>query len=764
MFQVRIEKLRFIVEEMQVAFHMATKLTEPFFARTIARHILIRAENFIEHARGLRRPLRDAGYDINAFHTAKEAYAAQFDEYFKVARHRLGAHVQDFDFGKRIELWNDIEIVKLSYFVDGAREIYESLATLVVPGYVPYVAPAELSDADILGILQQLQRSLDARTGVEIGTDALAMTRSNTTASLATTLVHARAAQLALIRRWVAIQLDLRRRFIAHPAIARLFKARLITDIVSFCDCLVTRPVTPGALQAMDGLDKLVQAEGHSSAPIDAFVAALHFTMELSTVRAVRDKIGAHLEIDTAKPLATLLADFDAFNLEKALAFYDRVGAAFNKQCLAVLFLRLYAADGSRVYGVAMGSSAASKPFAGATAPPHAASLKPPPINDAEAYRKNLTRWLDGDDSQRGEARDLFWKAFMGSEVVESIVETERFGSSAHYHTNELRKAHQFLLDTLNEGLSDTDFMGVLDLILSCRSGYPYPLAEVLVRHGQTAPIYRQYWICRALGEIASAPHETISDFLDVRVSSSIWAVRLEAIMARYKSYLKNEGVFRTNHRGLTKIDHDALVTSMTGTMMPDQRLVCLLGLASAHTGSLAGAFTQPFSSNYAVFQAEIESLILPLLNDDAPQSKAAVLKKLLQTHDYIGVCVQVAINLDGVENHPLFPALIDSCCNGMIIAAHHDQAKRHLAMCFVLKKEYRTAYEIAEALAARNPDWTDAQILAVQILGDIASAEVEVRDRVSSIRSAYKLSATQEAALAAVETEIQSRQTHEEH
>ena len=763
MIQGRIEKIRFIVEEVQIAFHLAINLTDPFVARTVARHILVRVENFIEHARAFRRPLRDAGFDPAAFHAAKEAFADQFNEYFKVARHRLGAHVQDFDFGKRIELWNDIEVIKLSYFVDGAREIYEGLATLALPGYVPYAAPAELSDPDILDILRQLQRSLDARTGVEMGSDALAMTRGNTTATLNTTPVHARAAQLALIRRWIVLQLDLRRRLIAHPTIARVFKARLVTDIVSFCDCLVTRPVTPGAPQAMDGLNTLVQAHGESSAPIDAFVAASRFVTELAAIRAVRDKIGAHLEVGTTEPLATLLADLDAFDLEKALEFYQRVAAAFNKQCFAVLFLRLYVADGSRLYGVAMSPPATAKPFAGAAAPPHAASLQPPPINDDEAYRKNLTRWLDGDDDQKGEARDLFWKAFMGSTVVESISETERFGGGSRYHRSEFRKAHQFLLDALNEGLPDIDFRGVLDLALSCRSGDPYPLAEVLVRYGQTAPIYRQYLICRALGEIASAPHESVSAFLDVRSLSPIWAVRFEAVMARYKSYLKNEGLFRANHRDQTRVDHDALVTSMTDAMTPEQRLTCIIGLASAHTGPLAGVFTKPFSDNHNALQVEIEKLTVPLLNDDATRSKETMLKRLLEKHDYVGVCVHVAINLDGIDDNPLHSALIDSCCNGTIIAARHNQAERHLAMCFVIRKEFQCALEIAGQLAARNPDWTDAQLLVAAILGKIVGAEAEARERVSSIRSAYKLSVTQEAALVAVEAETLSRQTRQE-
>jgi hypothetical protein len=48
----RVEKLKFLVDEMQLAFHLTMHLTDPFVARTLARHILIRAENFIEHARG----------------------------------------------------------------------------------------------------------------------------------------------------------------------------------------------------------------------------------------------------------------------------------------------------------------------------------------------------------------------------------------------------------------------------------------------------------------------------------------------------------------------------------------------------------------------------------------------------------------------------------------------------------------------------------------------------------------------------------------
>ena len=756
MIQDRIEKLRYIVEEMQIAFHLATNFTDSFFARTIARHILVRAENLIAHARGLRRPLRGAGFDTSIFHTAKEAYASEFEEYFKVARHKIGAHVQDFDFGKRIELWNDIEIVKLSYFVDGAREIYEGLAALPVPGYAPYTAPVELSDPKIVEILHQIQRSLNARNWVEMGTDPLAVTRGNTSAVLNTTPIHARAGQLALIRRWIALQLELRGKLAAYPAIARLFKERIITDIVSFCDCLVTRPVSVNASQAMDGLDALLQAESESSAAIDDFVAASHFETDLAVTRRVRDKIGAHLEIDEAETLPMLLADLNAFDLDKALAFYTRVAAAFNKQCFAVLFLRMYAADGARLYGVTTAHSEV-KPFAGVADPTPAVPPALPLINDEQECAKNLRLWLDGDENQMGTARDFFWKAFMGSNNIKDIDEMEQFGGGAKYHRHHFRQAHQFLLESLNDCQADSDFEGIINLVLSCRSGAPYPLSEVLVRYAPQATVIRQYLICRALGEIGSEPHESVSKFLDVQMLSPAWPVRLEAVMARYKSFIKNEGVYRANHKGHVKVEHDALVASMTQAMSPDERLICLLGFASAHTGPLAGVFTTPFSSNYTALQAELEMLILPLLNDDA-NSKAATLKQLIQTHDYVGVSVHIAINLNGGENHPLYAALVDACCRGTIIAASNNQASRHLAMCYVLKKDYRFAFEIAGPLAERNPDWIDAQILSAQIQGEIIGAEAEARELVSGIRSAYKLSTIQETALAAVEAEVEKR------
>jgi hypothetical protein len=758
---IRVEKLRFLTEEMHLAFHLATHVPDPFSARTLARHILVRAENFNAHARGLRRPLNLAGHDTWEFHNKKEIYATNFEEYFKVARHRLGAHVQDFDFGKRIELWNDIEVVKISFFVDGAKEIYQSLAPIALTGYVPYSDPPELTDAGLNQVLLDFQRSKHNEHWTEIGTDPLAMTRENTTAMLNMTPVHARAGQLALIRRWIRLQTSLLEKFSAHTRVARILKARIVTDIVSFCDCLVTRSVPAGAPQETEGLDKLIAANGQSSAPIGNFVEASNFDSELQAARSIRDEIGAHLEIDDARTLGSLVANLDNYDLERAHAFYQLVGNTFDKVCSSILYLRLYAADGARLYGVTA-SRQPSVPFSGDAVPPTAVTR--PPINDEEAYLQNLRPWLDGDDDQSGAARQFFWQAFGGSDVVEEIEEIETFGASSRYHRHEFRKAHRFIASMLAEGLSDSDFAGELDLIVSCGRGSPYPLAELLVRYGATASTFRQWLICYALGEIRSHPHVSATEFLKARTTANEWGMRFQATLALYKTFVQSEGIYRINNQGKTNIEYDAFVDLLTSSMNPPKLLLCSLAFASILRGRGVGAFARPFAADYSALQDQIERLCLPYLKDDATLTKATTLKQLIKTDDYVGVCVLLAVDLQSDDRWKnLRDALLEACCNGSIVTAANDQASRHLAMCFVLKGDQARALQIAKGLAGRNPDWTEVQILVARILADTPGAEDEASRKIADIRRSYKLDTAKQADLAACEEEIEKRKASPE-
>src|ERR1019366_182009 len=221
------------------------------------------------------------------------------------------------------------------------------------------------------------------------------------------------------------------------------------------------------------------------------------------------------------------------------------------------------------------------------------------------------------------------------------------------------RKVHCFLSSTLENGLSDSDFNGVLELILSCRNGWPYQLAELLIRYSRTASEFRQWQICGALGEIASWPHDSVTKFLDAHAKSDKWGLRLQAILALFKIFVRSEGLYRVNNRGKTIADYGAYVDSLTASMNDPELLLCLIAFASILSGPRTGSLSQPFADDYTALQAHIGTLCIPYLKDDAGLSKATTLKQLIQTNDYVGVCLLLAINFQHDDQKQLREALL---------------------------------------------------------------------------------------------------------
>jgi hypothetical protein len=78
---IRLEKLQFLADELQLARHLTQHAPDDFAARTLARHIALRAENFIEHTRALKKPLNLAHFRTTDFNDVKETYANTFEEY-----------------------------------------------------------------------------------------------------------------------------------------------------------------------------------------------------------------------------------------------------------------------------------------------------------------------------------------------------------------------------------------------------------------------------------------------------------------------------------------------------------------------------------------------------------------------------------------------------------------------------------------------------------------------------------------------------------
>jgi len=232
--EIKCAKLRFITQEMELAHAIATHAPTPFVARVVARHVLGRAQDFIAIARDVPSLLRAIGKDTRDLKARTKAYAEAFDEYYATTRTKIAAHVQDLEWVERLELWTDIEVVKLAYFVEGAREIYDAIGALSPPNFQGYAAPVESGDAAFGAMLNTVAASRPPDGLVRAGADPLAATRPDTVAVLNFSPVHQRAGQLAAINMWVHEQLGLWVAFRAFAGAERILRARILTDLVSF--------------------------------------------------------------------------------------------------------------------------------------------------------------------------------------------------------------------------------------------------------------------------------------------------------------------------------------------------------------------------------------------------------------------------------------------------------------------------------------------------------------------------------------------------
>ncbi|WP_295183971.1 hypothetical protein [uncultured Brevundimonas sp.] len=734
---LRLEKLRFIVDELQIALHLANHTPDAGTARMLARHVLLRAFDFIDHARALKKPLSQAGFPVAEFHRTKEAYAQAYDEYFVRARHKLGAHVQDLDFEERLALWNDIETVKADYFVDGAREIYALLGTLNIPGYAPFVRLPEIDDPAITAILDALREQGGRDPRPEMASDSLALTRGNTVSSLNLTPVHQRAAQLALLRRWLRQQRQYLEVFDGHSRVCRILRARILTDVVSFVDCLTTRPVALDALQAMAGLDDLIREGGQSAAPIEAFRNVVDLETAVAATRAVRNTVGGHLDGDPAIPVSALVARLDQFDLDACLQLFERLEAVFVKTCRGVIYLMGYIADGQKMRSVLGVTGPASTPFNSAR--PDVVGAIAAPVFDPPTYRAKLAAWITGDPEDQADAAGYFYDAFAHAPETTVVPREERMGSSVRYHQIQLRSSHAFLLGELSAAPNDATVAALVDLMERGAGGWPAALAEVLLAYVDQGAPRNMPAIIYGLGRTASWWNEAATSLLWSETASWDLTRSLYARASLMLMLIREEGMVRANRQGLSH-DWTAVVSRLLEVPIEELRLPIRLTLMSQFWEQRARTFVHWFKPEMKALQCETLDAVKALSDSAVISAQAAVLDQLIEGIDSAGIALLMATELVPDDPTGVVDLCLSAVCHGPVVSSVHDDALRHLVLCFMRMDLLESAHYIASDLAGRNPDNVDYQLLHIELLGQRPGMAQTAVDQLVFLRTHYSM------------------------
>lgn len=322
------------------------------------------------------------------------------------------------------------------------------------------------------------------------------------------------------------------------------------------------------------------------------------------------------------------------------------------------------------------------------------------------------------------------------------------------YTTVEFRRAHRFILDKLITAASDAELLGICEVLLACRGGDPHMLAEVLVRFANMGRTDRDAAICFFLGELDDWPHDSVKRFLDHRAQTSQdWQLRFHATLALFKIFVRTEGLTRINAKRIV-LSYENLFAPLLARMNPHGQLFCAMAFASQFCGPVFSNFTNVFLQEYHALQDRIRALTTQIFGAEMPDELLAVLDQLFGTHDYVGACLFLETKLSAT--HAMFGrGLLTAATNGLVVAARHDQATRHLAVCFLRLQNFHQALYIADGLAARNPDNISYQILVVQILAETPGAQHLALQHSQIIRSRYRLTTEHQAMLTALDQAI---------
>ncbi|MGH0300135.1 hypothetical protein [Sinorhizobium meliloti] len=749
---LRLDKLRFLTEELQLAFTLSQAAPDAWNARLVARHILVRAHDFIEHARQARRLIRLHGSD-QEFHAAKETYASWFEEYFKTARHKLGAHVQDLDFGLRIDLWNGIETSKIGTFVEGAAELYNGLAKLNLPGYVPLPsALPEMADAAFLSALSHFQQSAPSPRA-EFASDPLAMTRPATISGSGKTPVHERASQLSLIARWIAWDQATLERFAAFPRVRRILLSRLLTDVVSFADCLVTRPVAAGALQAMAGFNDLMAADADEPSPaLTAFLAGYQFLPAVGPFRAIRDQIGGHLEIDGTQHLHGIISRLDAVDLSELQSFFQIMRNAFHAACAERVYLTLYRADGERVRGgVPKPNNAlvAYDPTAPAASHPNLVRVHEWSEN---GLRQAIADWLSSNAEKQEAALDAFRTGFAMDRGGEEFTVEHSSGSSKRWDRHSFSLAHRVLLQELLDAPSPEHFGLLIDLLLQAGRGYPTRSAETLIRYIEAnGPLLTSPALIHALGMVAEwdVPRYA-TPLADATKPNQPWPCRREAILGLYRAFIRDEGLRRVNQREAFSKLTDEIEPLITALSLAEE-LEVRLSMASIVWDFDLSFLASKFENELQCVNGRLLTIVSEELSATGRAEDIETARKLAESGYYIGVVFLLASPSKGADYRPLLECVRD----GTIVPGRDERSALHLISCLWFADEKRGALSVATRLAQRFPGNVSHELLRLELLSNIPGHRDEVLAGAARLRRDFQLSPDDMTRLSGLEVDL---------
>ena len=639
---------KYCVKEILMIKNLIEVENSDFYKRSLARFISIRTDDFIKVSFALnKRTLKSVSIknDLNALQN-------YYKEYYKTQRDKFGAHFQDLDFAKRLEVWNQIDIEKTTFFTSSILDIYKGFHEL--PGY------ESIADIKIPPKLKkhiaELNSELDIEKYPNFSADILSLTRYNSGGLLHFSKVQNKAAVIKSIEIILNYEIELYR-LLYRTELGVVVKKLVITDIVSYCDNLFTRTeLAASAKQEENGFDFYAkEANFHKAdAIITEFRENFKLSENLDKLRRIRNMSCGH--IDTSVAIDIIAYELDTLSLDDIVDFYLQLKKTFKKICREEFYLNTFLIEPEKVYGGAQFVGFPTEPYDPASVPN--VTVENPDLNSLDEYERYFKLLFN--ETTYEEARHFFWGAFAGSINIERItIENTRDTYTSYSHI-EFRKAHQFFKDILvSKEHSKADKKLTINLFKNCSSGYPntlaYILRETYQENHEDNELNRGY-IC-AFGELCSEYDDKIIRILKSNINKSNFYIHYYALLSLFKIDVKSRRTLTSDYDTIESAN-SRYIKMIIAKSDDFFKITFTLGfLSEIYFSSRLSSYIKPLEKLYITFlentfNETLKKIIGKLVKTESDKIKLRTMLNACRTRHYVTLIAILGDFLTG-KKHP---------------------------------------------------------------------------------------------------------------
>ncbi len=320
-----IKKTLYCVRMMNLVKRLSNVATNDYKKRIISRSIFVYLDAFFNFAPQIKNSLDKKDVNVKSINEKISKIRDEYEDYYSKIRDKLTAHRQDLPILETFEVWNDIDVTTLDYFITEVLDIYNLLHGLKRNEITSY------SDFTIASVELKPSTS-NIPTTPSIASDNLALTRPNTISLVAINQIQYRGTQINSIIDTIYYLASILPDEAQSKDLERLIKSMLIVDLINLLDNLYPYNPSDGSHK----IESFYEISNNENLKGYQILVQSYTTRNIALeerIRTIRNKICAH--IDTTESLETLLDYLDKFTIDEFNLLFVPLRTAFKKSCQA---------------------------------------------------------------------------------------------------------------------------------------------------------------------------------------------------------------------------------------------------------------------------------------------------------------------------------------------------------------------------------------------------------------------------------------------